>query len=382
MPKCCILNGYPLQDRDDPVNIAEQIIDWLRREQLQVDEQWSYLLPTGFTWWADQYSQTVEFVLEEIGPSGESGYQLCVRTELLRDLDLDETALAAINALPMRCASMSGPVYDAPARRLDLWSLVRVTDDNGDWIRYLLAAAAVTQLAEAQMLAPILAESAGALPATSDHPESGLRTESHQMSSAAGVFVASGDEPCAWPQSEIDEVLEKCTLQAPVKSAVVETLGFTVEFPFGEQTSTCRMTGEQPHPLYGNGLLVVQRFPVAAPSEAEGVALALSLNGADLTREPAGYGLGSYSYADGAIHFSGFVPNALHKPGLLANLYFSAAARAGRMASRFVDGIWDADAYSLDAAVLEQRRQQRQAAMPVVERPMTGCPMMRARAGG
>ncbi|MCW1960294.1 MAG: hypothetical protein KIH64_017450 [Mycobacterium sp.] len=364
------------------MNLAEKIIDWLRDEQLQIDEQWSYLLPTGFTWWADQYSQTVEFVLEETGPSGETGYQLAVRTELLRDLDLDENALAQINALPMRCASMSGPVYDAPARRLDLWSLVRVTDDNGDWIRYLLAAAAVTQLAEARLLGPVLAETAGALPATSDHPESGIRTGPHQMASAAGMFVSSGDEPCAWPESEFGEVLDQCTRQVPAAAAAFDGLGCTVEFPFGDQTSSCRMTGEQSHPLYGNGLLVIQRFPVSAGSDSEGIALALSLNGADLTREPAGYGLGSYSYSDGAIHYSGFVPNALYKPGLLANLYFSAAARAQRMASRFAEGRWDADAYSLDAAVLERRRKERQAAMPKVERAMTGCPMMRARAGG
>lgn len=362
-----------------PANLAERIIDWLHTDQLQVDEQWSYLLPTGFTWWADQYSQTVEFVKEETGPSGETGYQLCVRTELLRDLDLDHTALEQINALPMRYASMSGPVYDAAARRLDLWSLVRVTDDNETWIRYLLAAAAVTQLAEARMLGPVLAEAVGALPATSDHPESGQRTAAHQMASAASTFVVAGDGPCAWPESEFAEVLGQCTQVAPAVSAESDGLGFTVEFPFGDRTSSLRATGEQSHPLYGNGLLILQRFPVESPS---GVELALSLNGADLTREPAGYGLGSYSYSDGAIHFSQFVPNALYKPGLLANLYFSAAARAHRMASRFAEGLWDADAYSLDAAVLEGRRKDRQAAMPVVERAMTGCPMMRARAGG
>ena len=238
------------------MNIAEQIIGWLRAEQLQVDEQWSYLLPTGFTWWADQYSQTVEFVLEETGPSGETGYQLAVRTELLRDLDLDENALSQINALPMRAASMAGPVYDAPARRLDLWSLVRVTDDNGEWIRYLLAAAAVTQLAEARLLAPLLSKSCGALPATSDHPENGVRTDPHRMASAAGIFVNSGDEPSAWAESEFSEVLTRCSQEVPTSAAAPDGLGFTVEFPFGDQTSSCRVTGDQPHPLYGNGLLV------------------------------------------------------------------------------------------------------------------------------
>ena len=41
-----------------------------------------------------------------------------MRTELLRELDLSETALEAINALPMRAASLAGPVYDVAARRL------------------------------------------------------------------------------------------------------------------------------------------------------------------------------------------------------------------------------------------------------------------------
>lgn len=365
-----------------PTNVAEQIIDWLYNEQLQIEEQWSYLLPVGFTWWADQYAQTVEFVREETGPSGETGYLVCVRTELLREIDLDETALAQINALPMRCAAMAGPVYDPAARRLDLWSLVRVTDDNGDWMRYFLAAAAVTQLAEARMLAPELAEAVGALPATSDHPESGPRTVPGRMASAAGAFVRSGDQPCAWSQAEFSDLLTRIDKQRPAVSAAVEGLRLSVELPFGDQTSSLRVIGDQPHPLYGNGLLVVQSFPVAVDSELDGIRLALSLNAADLTREPPGYGLGSYSFTDGAIHFSGFVPNALHKPGLLANLYFSASARNQRMVSRFVEGRWDGGTYSLDAAVLEQRREQRLAALPVIERAMTGCPMMRARAGG
>ena len=59
------------------VNLVEEIIDWLYTEQLRVDEQWSHLLPTGFSWWADQYAQTVEMVREK-GPAGETGYLLCV----------------------------------------------------------------------------------------------------------------------------------------------------------------------------------------------------------------------------------------------------------------------------------------------------------------
>lgn len=379
MRKCCIPNACPPPGCDEPLNIAEQIVDWLFTEQLRIDEQWSYLLPTGFTWWADQYAQTVEFIGEQTGPNSEPGYLLCVRTEVLRDLDLTEAALDAINGLPMRAASLAGPVYDVAARRLDLWSVVRVTDDNGAWVRFLLAAAAVTQIAEAQLLAPVLAEAAGALPATSEHPESGPRPVADGMASAAGIFVSSGDEPCAWNDAEFCDAVDNPG--PPVVTASAQGRRFTAEFPFGDKTSSCRILGEQSHPLYGSGLLVLQSFPVDAPSESDGVKLALSLNGADLTVKPSGYGLGSYVYADGMIHFSGFVPNALHKPGLLRALVSSCAARAQVMAARFVEHQWDADRYSLDSAVLKRRMQQRLDTAPVVERPR-GCPMMRANTGG
>ncbi|HPY24012.1 MAG: hypothetical protein E6Q56_03715 [Mycobacterium sp.] len=357
------------------MNIAEEIIDWLYTEHLGVDEGWSYRLPTGFTWWADHYAQTVEILGEETGPNGETGYLVCVRTELLRDLDLTDEALAEINGLPMRCAALAGPVYDVEARMADLWSMVRVTDDNGAWMRYLLGAAAVTQLAEARLLAPVVAEAVGARPATSDHPESGPRTVPDEMSFGASVLAESGDQPSAW---SIEEFVDLAGSGAGSADGQV----LTAEFPFGKQTSTCRIAGDQPHPLYGNGLLVLQRFPIAISSEAEGIRLALSLNAASLTREQIGYGLGSYAYSEAAVYFSGFIPNALHKPGLLRSLYSSCAARAQRMAALFVDGRWDPETYALDAEVLARRRERKQATMPVIERPMRGCPMMRAKAGG
>lgn len=362
------------------MNVAEETIDWLRAEQLQAAEEWSYLLPTGFSWWADRYLQTIEIVGEETGPAGETGYLVCVRTELLRDMDLTDTALEQVNAGPMRCAALSGPVYDVPARRLDLWSLVRVTNDNGGWIRYLLGAAAVTQLAEARLIAPVLAEAVGAGPATSDHPQSGQRLVPSPMVFAARTFTALGDEPAAWTPSEFGEAARTYMTEGSAGVAP-EGTGVTVDFPFGTGTSECRFLADQPHPLYGNGLLILQRFPVTAASETDGIRMALSLNAADLTRQVNGYGLGSYVYADDALHFSGFVPGGLYRPGLLARLYSSCAARAQMMAARFTEGTWDPDAFSLDAAVLARRAErQRAAGAPVVERPLRGCPMMRARA--
>lgn len=235
-------------------------------------------------------------------------------------------------------------------------------------------------------MAPVLADAVGALPATSEHPEAGQRIVPDEMAYAAGSFVTSGDEPCAWPEAEFREIVSQHMNRPPAVSATAGGRGFTVEFPFGEKTSVTQVLGDQPHPLYGNGLLVLQRFPVEFGSEPlaepDGIRLALSLNAADLTRQLTGYGLGSYVYSDGMIHFTGFIPNAMHKPGLLPNLYFSCAARAQAMEARFVENDWDADAYTVDPEVYARRQQQRKETQPVVERPMRGCPMMQARAEG
>ena len=51
------------------------------------------------------------------------------------------------------------------------------------------------------------------------------------------------------------------------------------------------------------------------------------------------------------------------------------------MAARFTEGRWDGEAYSLDAAVLARRLEERRATAPAVERPR-GCPMMSAKTGG
>lgn len=237
---------------------------------------------------------------------------------------------------------MAGPVYDAAARRLDLWSLARVTDDNGDWLRHLLAAGCGHPAGRARLLAPVLAEAAGAL-LTSEHPESGGRElgDGDGIASAAAAFVIAGDRPCAWAEAEFADAVDNPG--PPVVAAAAEGLRFSAEFPFGDTTSQCRIVGDQPHPLYGSGLLVLQSFPIdTAETEADGATGAVAQRGGSHRRADR---IRQLRLGDGMVNFSGFVPNALYKPGLLRVLVASCAARAQAMAARFVDGRWDADRY-------------------------------------
>lgn len=323
------------------MNVGEQTIDWLYREQLQVDAQWSIRGESGFTWWADQNAQTVEILGAETGPDGQLGYIIGVRTEVLCDLDLPGEALAELNDGPMRMSALAGPVYDRDSRTLSLCSLARVHADNADWMGAVLGAAAVLQIAEARLLGPALAEALGAQPAVSEHPLHGLRATPDDLIYAVNVFVEEGKADCRWPAQEFTDAVSQFMMQPPSIRASAGGQGLTVEFPFGDRSSLCQL-GSQTHPLYGNGLFVLQRFPFTAETPSRGAELALTLNAAEFTRNATGYGFGSYVYDNNMLCFTAFFPNALHRQIALPNLYFGCAARALAMSVWLLDKQWDA----------------------------------------
>jgi len=337
------------------VNAGEQTIDWLYREQLQIDDRWSVRTERGFTWWADQNAQTVEIIDEETGPDGEVGYLIGVRTEMITDLDLTEAALGELNEGPMRCAALSGPVYDRQTSTLSLCSLGRVHSEVAEWMGVLLGSAAVTQIAEARLLGPDMAEALGGRPAISGHPENGPRPEPDEMIDAVRVFVDQGRAPCQWPAEQFDAAVHDFMRQPPSIMASAGGQGFTVEFPYGVKSSLCQVMGDAPHPLYGNGLLILQRFPFAVDTDAKGVELALTLNDTELTRNVTGYGFGSYVWDNNMICFTGFVPNALHRQVILPNLYFTCAARARAMSVFLLDQDWNADSFSPEHSALGRK---------------------------
>lgn len=158
--------------RAAPLDAGQATIEWLYREQLQIDDEWALRTPRGFRWWAHQHAQTIEVVGEETAPDGDKAYLIAIRTEVLREVDLSGDEVAVLQ-VPMSLASMAGFVHDAQAQTLDLCSLVRVHGGNLDWMKRQIALAALLQLDEAQAAAPGLAEVLGGTPATSAHPESG-----------------------------------------------------------------------------------------------------------------------------------------------------------------------------------------------------------------
>jgi len=324
------------------VNAGTATIDWLYREQLRVDAQWSERDTNGFTWWADKNAQRIEVVRRDSDPELGESFLIRVRTEMLCDLTLDDRALKAIGAALMPFASMAGPVYDAASRRLSLSSMVRVHEEIRVWMAPLISMAAVLQVGEARIVGPKLPELIGCGRfATSGHPHNGLRPKTDEMAEIIPVIIAPlGQKPSAWIGPEFEEAVKGCMMRPPSLGATSVKDGLTVEFPYGDCSSLCQMKADQTHPRYGHGLHLRQSFPVKVTDELAGIRLALELNSEELETDAAGYGFGSYCYRDQTIHFCTFFPNAVYRPKQLTNLYFSCATRAKRMAQRFCNDDW------------------------------------------
>lgn len=330
------------------MNAGERTVEWLFREQLGVDPEWSVRTPRGFRWWPDKNAQAVEVVGQENGPDGEIGYLLSIRTEMLRSLKLDEHKLEIINGFVMRSSSLAGPVYDEQTRSLSLASLVRIHDGISQWMNAIISVAALLQIFEARNIGAELAPELGAQEALSGPPGRGMRPERDRMADIiTAFFVSIGELPSQWTPTEFQQTVDTYMNQPPALLATSGGPGFTVEFPYGDhQSSLCQAIANQPHPLYGNGLLMLQSFPVAVESEIVGAKLALSLNSVELTQKPFGYGFGSYVYLKNTLYFTCFFPNVLYRPGLLPNIYFSCAQRARAISLRLTGADWTEGSFS------------------------------------
>jgi hypothetical protein len=312
------------------VDAGKRIIEWLYAQQLKIDDHWALRTPEGFRWWADKQAQTVEVVgQEEGGPDGAVGYLVSVRTDVLRGVEMDEAGLTALNAQVMGFPSMAGMVYNEELRTLSLCSLARVWEENEEWLGPLLGMAAVLQIGEARALTTQLVDLVGGEAEISGHPTHGVRAQPDEMAAAVQkLVIPTGQRPSVWGAEQFEPALRD-SVEGPVQLAPSpDGDGFAVEVPYGELVSRFHVLPAARHPLYGSGLLLLHQFPLAPPTEQEGAAFALGLNGVELTREPFGYGFGSYAWREGAMYFISFFPNAVFRQGMLPNLVVSCAQRS------------------------------------------------------
>lgn len=324
------------------MNPGIETLNWLHDEQLQIDEKWSVRDERGFTWWASRFTQRNE--IADTKPMEEGGELALVRvkTDVLSGVELDEEAMLRINALALPFVSLASFVHDKEAGTLGLASSIWIHEDIREWINPILSTAAAIQLHEAELYAEALAPVLDATPHHSAHPESGVREVPDEIAGVVDRLVLPmGDGPSLWEDGEFALACDQYMQTPPCLLANAGGPGFTAEFPWGEGSSLLQASSNESHPRYGSGLLLRQRFPLPADDEADLVRVALDLNQADVADGGAdAYGLGSYCVEGGDLVFVAFYPNAVHRPGLIPNLYFTCAARAHFISTIFLEDDW------------------------------------------
>jgi hypothetical protein len=322
------------------MNPGEATVDWLYRESLRVDDAWSVRTRNGFTWWPGQNAQHVEVIGSDTAPNGDTAWYLRVRTEVLREVRLTDSVVAHINDYMMGWPSLSGPVYDTETSLLSLCAAVPIHGGNRGWMQSLLSLAAQLQIEEAQRFGARAVEEIGASPALSGHPHNGARPNAKELAETISSLAAAGERACSWSLPELKSAAHMYIESPPVLKDEVDASGWHILFPCGERQSECSFLVEEKHPRYGNGLAIIHTFELNEALQDKVQRLALHLNSGALSEAPYGCGLGSYSYYEGLLHFTTFLPNAVYRPNMLPSLYFACGVRARAMASILAGDDW------------------------------------------
>ena len=118
---------------------------------LQVDEEWSIREERGFTWWANQFKQTI-WADQPIEDDDLHISRVHVETEFLKypkRFQKVDTQLAMM----MNLSTLSGLIHDARSGRLKWRCNAFVHEENKFWLMDMLYFAAIFQLKDSQTMA-------------------------------------------------------------------------------------------------------------------------------------------------------------------------------------------------------------------------------------
>jgi hypothetical protein len=325
-------------------DVGPQVLDQVYK-QMKIDREWSVKANRQFVWWGHRLAQRVwaeppyqdeEFTI----------IRMHARTDVVTGFRPTQQRLGSLAAL-VRRASLSGLVCDPEnPGRLQLACSMYVHAETQDWVQPAFALAVAMQAAEAELLADGLAEALGATVAASSHPASGPRPEPDEMLNIlTAVVVPDGTGPSAFPGDHFN--LARGMMEHSLFLASGDESGLTVEFPFGNFTSLCRIQTDQPHPWFGAGLLVRLTVPAGGSGEGEAGQMeqALALNERELGERTQTHFLGSWCPDTHGLTFVTFYPNTWSRfcPGFAPMATLGSRLRASWAAGVF--GVaWDPEA--------------------------------------
>lgn len=310
-------------------------------QALKVTEGWSTDFDRGFTWWPQDFSQTI---WADVGlfQNAQNMFRVHAETDLIVGRGhAQDFELALTQA--MHDASMSSVVYDSVKDTYKLSCSVYASADNEHFMDRLFMAASAIQLAEAQRIGHKLAQSTGASPAVSGHPKFGLRGQPDPMVHCIETFFApNGVQPSRWigqPEwKHMEWAMERqaSSFVCDHHSKLSAELHWGITAPDGSlQASHLEVLTEEMHPLMGHGLFLRLKLPIKMSPEKCAHA-AVELNNLERKEWLRCHFLGSWCVDDGALEFETFVPNTSYHSDVLETLSLSMAIRAEWASEQFL----------------------------------------------
>jgi hypothetical protein len=296
---------------------------------LQVDEEWSIREERGFTWWANQFKQTIR-VDQPIEDDSLHISRVHVETEFLKYPKRSEkidTQLARM----LKLSSLSGLIHDPQSGRLKWRCNAFVHEENNFWLINMLCFAAILQLKDAQTMALLSEQLELKLECDhSCHPESGPREQFDDDLKILDRFIISeGQKPISnIGQSEFENISQMLNNQKIFTSTGENSLAGYV--PFGRDVSLLQIDMNQPHPLLGNGILYRLSLPPEDiwPVASVDGALTMDMNINEQKDRLTGHFLGSWCLGPAGENtltptFVSFIPAVVCSPNVLVNMTYS-----------------------------------------------------------
>jgi hypothetical protein len=294
-------------------------------DALQIDEEWSTWDGRGFEWWGHNLRQRV-WSTRGYDDDGIVIYKIYAVSDFVRHVGKSQQEVDHLLSQLNTLAVGSAVIYDPPNKKIKLWSAAIVHEESAGWMGRVLTSLTILQAADASNRANTVAQMLNG-----EVDVSGNREEPDEMLSVAETaFLPQGQGQSPWYGN--DELVQICKMlnQSNCFSMGDEN-GLTAEFQFGDETSMMRVVTDEPNPSIGSGVGMFLHLPMWGTLE-DAAAIAGALNRAEANNKSQSHLIGSWcakTMGENSMPaFATFIPSALHQPGLLTNLMFSAAGRA------------------------------------------------------
>lgn len=294
---------------------------------MQIDDEWSTATERGFSWWANQFKQTI-WADQPVEDDSLAISRIHVETEFLKYPMRSETTDYQL-AMMMKLSTLSGLVHDPQSGCLKWHSNAFIHKENKDWLMDLLCFAAIFQLRDAEGLA-LVSEQLELQYDHSGHPDSGTREQiDDNLKFLELAIIPEGQKPINSVGESEFEYLSKILNYQKIFTTAGEN-GLAAYVPFGRDVSLLQVDMNQPHPVLGNGILFRLSLPPEDiwPVASIDGALIMDMNINEQQEWRTGHFMGSWCLGPAGKNtltptFVSFIPAVVCRPTVLINMVFS-----------------------------------------------------------